>query len=92
MKTGIMPSKIYEALMAENERHRLSTLAIKQGWISRKDLADEFGMAKVGVPYDQGLVSGALNGKRSPGVAKELEEFMLANPGPALRSDLKKGA
>lgn len=84
MKTTIFPEEIFEALVAENERHRMAVIAITRGWQNRKKLAEAFGMEKVGAPFDQGLVSGALNGKRAPGIARELETFMLNNEGPGL--------
>lgn len=79
-----VPKKVHKALLVEDERHRLAKLAIVRGWTNRGKLADAFGMATVGAPYDKGDISNALNGRRYPGLAAQLEEFMMAHPGPDL--------
>lgn len=90
----LISEEIHKRLAEEDERHRLRRIAISRGWLKQSDLAEAFGIAKVGVPYDVATINHALNGRKYPGIARELEEFMLANDGPNLevQEAVRKGA
>ncbi len=72
--------ELEQELRTERERHRLQTLRIRRGW-GVKELADAYGIAKHGVPYDSSMVSRALNGKAYLGLARDLEVFMTEHEG-----------